>query len=390
MKKLNHRFVESVTGKGRYFDGGSGLHLLVKVGLTGLVHKYWVYRFTFLGKRRDKGLGVFPTVSLSQARLEASRCRVEISQGENPLAKQELVPTNRGTTFDEFSEEWISNNQLQWKNRKHVQQWENTLRQYASPHIGQNTIDTIETRHVMAVLSPIWISKTETATRLRERIERILAAAIVLGYRKGPNPAAWRGHLEFLLPTPSKIHVVTHHAAMDYKELPDFYRGLSFNGCTSAHALRLLILTACRTSEVTGAEFDEFNGDLWVIPQRRMKSGRPHRIPLSSPAVRIVDQLRLVSNGSPLLFENNGKPLSNAAMYQLLKRRRADLTIHGFRSSFRSWSADLGKTQPQVAEMALAHSVGNALERAYQRSDLLELRRELMDRWGTYLERTSN
>ena len=385
MKKLSHKFVANVSKTGRYFDGGTGLHLLVRHGASG-PRKYWVFRFTHDGKRHDKSLGIFPLVALTEARKGTTAFRADLNNGVVPVVTSppERLDSEENVTFRAYAHEWIELNKLQWTNQKHYLQWLTSLETYCFPVIGTKSIDEVDVEDLLRILGPIWSTKTETATRIRERVERILAAAIVRGVRHGPNPAAWRGHLEFLLPKPSKIRQVRHHSSVPYQELPALYAVLTRSTAVSACALRFLIVTAGRTGEVVGTRWDELSDDTWVLPASRMKGRREHRVALSSEAKKILLSRSAVANGD-YVFHRDGRPLSNMAMLQFLKRLNQDVTVHGFRSSFRVWAAEVSGCSSDLAEQALAHSVGSQLERAYQRSDLLEQRRSLMEAWARYI-----
>ena len=380
MKNLTREFVASGLKPGRYFDGGSGLHLLIRSGVRG-PRKYWMFRFTHRGKRMEKSLGIFPSVSLSHARKAGIAMRADLNASK---FSSEEASTKERVTFRSFALEWIELNKVQWTNQKHYLQWLSTLETYCFPIIGEKNINLVDVDNLLSILGPIWNTKTESATRIRERVERILAAAIVRGLREGPNPAAWRGHLEFLLPKPSKIRQVRHHSSIAYQELPRLYRTISKSSALSSFALRFLILTAGRTGEVVGARWREFSDDTWVLPPSRMKARREHRVPLSAEARKILKVQHEAASGE-YVFQINGRFLSNMAMLQFLKRINPRVTVHGFRSSFRVWAAEASDCSSDLAEQALAHSVGSQLERAYQRSDLLEQRRGLMEAWAQYI-----
>jgi len=385
MKKLTHKFVANVSKTGRFFDGGGGLNLLVRNGASG-PRKYWVFRFTDKGKRREKSLGIFPLVSLTDARKGAISLRAGLNNGMPPtiVSSPDIPSHEESVTFRSFALEWIELNKVQWTNQKHYLQWLSTLETYCFPIIGEKNINLVDVDDLLGILGPIWNTKTESATRIRERVERILAAAIVRGLREGPNPAAWSGHLEFLLPKPSKIRQVRHHSSIPYQELPRLYRTISKSSAISSFALRFLILTAGRTGEVVGARWSEFSDDTWVLPPSRMKARREHRVPLSTAARKILKVQYEAASGE-YVFQINGQSLSNMAMLQFLKRINPRVTVHGFRSSFRVWAAEASDCSSDLAEQALAHSVGSQLERAYQRSDLLEQRRGLMEEWAQYI-----
>lgn len=362
-----------------------GLRLLVTV--TGSAS--WQYRYTVNGKRRVMGLGSYTDVGLAQARELAADARKLVSQGIDPLshkAQLEAEAKAKRLTFKDVADEYIKLHRPGWKNAKHAQQWVNTLAQYVHPKIGGKLIEEVDTAMILSILKPIWLDKPETANRVRNRIELVIDAARAQGIYPGPNPAAWRGHLDKLLPKRSKASK-GHHAAMDYRSLPEFYARLQAERSSlSATALALTILTACRTSEVLLADWAEFDLEaaLWTIPAHRMKAGRPHRVPLSDEALRLLESL---PTREGLLFpgQRKGKPLSNMAMTMCLRKlNHGDLTVHGFRSTFRDWAAEETHYANIVAEQALAHIVGNAVEAAYRRGDLLDKRRAMMADWAAY------
>jgi integrase len=383
MTKLTHQFVNNVTEPGRYFDGGNNLHLLVRKGESG-PRKYFCSRVTVNGRRLDRSLGTFPVVSLSEARKRAIELIAKINSGES-IDDDRTNRQKEPTTFSNFASDWIELNKSQWSSDKHYRQWTSTLEQYVYPIIGGKKLDDISTKDVMRILKPIWTKKTETASRVRERIERILNAAIAGGLRQDRNPASWRGHLQFLLPPPSKVKSIKHHASVPYAEVPQFYAKLMANSSLSATSLRFLVLTAARTSEVIGCRWSEIKNDTWVIPPERMKSRRLHRVPLSSSALDLLDEVQTSQQANELVFSSGGRGLSNMAMLQLLRRIEAGKTVHGFRSSFRIWAAEKSGCSSDAAELALAHVSGSVIERTYMRSDLLDLRRELMEAWARFV-----
>lgn len=369
---------------GYYADGG-GLYL--QVGKSG--SKSWVFRYQRNKERTEMGLGAENAVTLSEAREMARENRHQLAIGRNPLTeKRAALAAERGTvTFREASNAYITAHAPGWRNAKHAQQWRNTLETYAYPLLGDLPVGEIDTRLVLKVLELIWEVKTETATRLRGRVERILDWATVRSYRSGDNPARWRGHLDTLLAKPTKVHKVAHFAALPYADVPEFMAVLREREGVAARALAFLILTAARTSEVIGARWEEINGDTWTIPDKRIKAEREHRIPLPSAAKCIVSDMREVWAGEPFVFPGGkrGKPLSNAAMSALLKRMgRDDVTVHGFRSAFKDWCRERTNFPNEVQEAALAHVVGDKTERAYARGDLYAKRAKLMDAWARY------
>jgi integrase len=386
--RLNPRKVATAT-PGKYEDGG-GLRLVV----SNAGAKKWVLRFSINGKRREMGLGSFPDVELGEARSKASECRKLATEGKDPIetrkAKPEAIPT-----FTSCAARYIRAHRRSWKNAKHARQWVSTLKTYARPVIGSKLVDAVTTQEVLEILSPIWTTKTETAKRIQGRIENVLDFAAAHKYRDRLNPARWRGHLDMLLPKPARVKTVKHHPAMPYKDVPAFMGELSQNNSVSALALRLLILTATRTSEVLQAQWSEIDMEnaVWTIPAARMKARREHRIPLSDTMLTDLKALPRIE-GNPYLFPGAryGKPLSNMALLQLMrgmgygvKGENGDYVPHGFRSSFRDWSGEVSSFPRDVAEMALAHTIENKVEAAYRRGDLFEKRNLMMQAWSNYL-----
>jgi integrase len=340
------------------------------------------------------GLGSVRDVDLAAARKKAQKCREQLDAGIDPLdarnAKhaQDALTEARSISFGKCAESYIAAHRAGWRNPKHADQWANTIKSYAGPVIGALPVQDVDTGLVCKVLEPIWTKKAETASRLRARIEKVLDWATVRGYRNGANPATWRGHMDKLLPALKKKDRVKHHPALQYESIGAFMEALRAQEGTAARALELTILTAARTSEVIGAKPDEIDlkRALWTIPASRMKAGREHRVPLSPRAVEIV---KAQPEGDYLFPGLKDKqPLSNMAMLALLERmERSDLTVHGFRSSFRDWTAEQTNYPREVCEMALAHAVGDKVEAAYRRGDLFEKRRRLMLEWAKYCER---
>lgn len=291
----------------------------------------------------------------------------------------------KAVTFEEAAERYIEAHKAGWKNAKHAAQWTTTLKTYAYPLIGESPVQAIDTGLVLKVLEPIWTTKTETANRLRGRIESVLDWARVRGYRERENPARWRGHLEQLLPAPSKVQRVQHHAALPYADLPKFMEALRAQDGVSASALEFAILTVARTGEVIGAKWSEIDlkERVWTIPAERMKAGKEHRVPFSARTLAILKSMKALGSGEYVFPGLNNKALSNMALLMLLRRMgREDITAHGFRSTFRDWAAERTNFPAEVAEMALAHAVGDKVEAAYRRGDLFAKRRELMTAWA--------
>lgn len=389
--KLSALAASKATKPGHYSDGG-GLSLqITKAGV-----KSWLFRFMLDGRAREMGLGPFHTVTLAEARTKAADCRKLLLDKIDPIEARSAqlaaanVKATKAFTFDECAEKYIAAHSAGWKNAKHVSQWENTLSTYCSPVFGSQSVDAVDTGLVMTVLEPIWNVKTETATRLRGRIESVLDWATVRGFRNGDNPARWRGHLDSLLPAPTKVRAVVHHPALPFDAMYRFLTALRKEEGTAALALEFLILTVARTGEVVGAKWGEF--DLpharWTVPADRMKANREHAVPLCPRAVEIVRQLEATSTGGYVFsgrFE--GKPMSNMAMLQLLKRmERTDIVPHGFRSTFRDWAAERTAYAREVVEQALAHTIGDKVEAAYRRGDLFAKRRRLMNDWQKHCE----
>lgn len=363
---------------------GRGLYLEVKPAGT----RSWLLRYQIAGRRREMGLGPYPEVPLERARAKALEARARIADGKDPLATRgDRAPR----TFRVAAAELIRAKRPGWENPKHAAQWEATLATYAFPVLGDLTVAHIDTDAVLQVLSPVWAEKPETATRVRQRIEAVLDYARARGWREGENPARWRGHLDKLLAKRSDVARVEHHPALPWREMGAFMALLRGQEGIAARALEFTILTACRTGEVIGARWPEVDLEArtWSVPAERMKARRLHRVPLSSQALDLLRALPRVA-GEDFLFPGGraGRPLSNAAMLATLKRmKRGDLTTHGFRSSFRDWTAEQTGFPRELAEAALAHVLRDKTESAYQRGDLLERRRKLMQAWGDYCGR---
>ena len=390
-QRLNALAVSQAKAPGLYPDGDS---LYLKVARTG--SKSWVLRYRLNGRKtpRDMGLGPVRLVSLSEARSKAQEARRLLLEKIDPLEERRQERAQRaadaaGTiSFREAADRYVKAQAPGWKNDKHKDQWETTLDRYVHPVVGTLPVNLVEIGHVMKVLEPIWTVKTETASRVRGRIEAVLDWATAHGYRKGDNPARWKGQLEVLLPAPAKVARVKHHPALPYKELPDFIRLLRNQEGVGALALEFTILTAARTGETIGASWEEMDltDRVWIVPAERIKAGREHRVPLSYRAVEILRIMRDM-RVSDFVFPGlrKGKPLSNMTMLGVLKRMGCGhLTTHGFRSSFRDWAAECTNYPGEMAEMALAHTIGNKVEAAYRRGDLFDRRRQMMRDFAAY------
>lgn len=388
--KLSVRRAVSLTRVGVHSDGG-GLYLRIRD--TG--SRSWVFIYTIAGRRREMGLGSDLDVSLARAREAASKARALLFDGKDPLAEKRRASTavKPSVTFGEFALEWLDSVENGFSNAKHRQQWRNTLATYGSPLFGL-PIERVTTEAVLEVLKPIWLSKAETASRLRGRIERVLDAAKAKGLRDGENPARGKGHLDLLLPKRPKGEV-RHHAALPFGEIAAFIDDLRKRPGTSARALEFTILTAARSGEVRGMTWGECDlaAGLWTIPAERMKAGATHQVPLSDAALAILSTLKpAAAKHDDIAFPApQGGAMSDMALSQLLKRMgRADITVHGFRSTFRDWAGELTRFGREEIEMALAHTIESAVERAYRRGRALEKRRALMDAWSEYCLPSSN
>jgi integrase len=379
LNKLSAKAVEKAVKNGTYSDGG-GLSLVVKPD-----RRAWQFRFTWQGKERYMGLGSANAVTLAQARLKATEARQMVSAGIDPISSKETARSV--PTFGEVAEEHIAAMEPTWRNQKHIDQWKMTLREYGKSLYLKN-VDQISTDDVEAVLKPIWLSKNETATRLRGRIETVIARATAKGHRSGPNPAQWRNHLDQILPRPNKLSR-GHHKALPYAMMPQFVAALRENTSVSNLALEFLILTAARTGEVIGAKWDEVDLDLaiWIVPASRMKAKREHRVPLTDRAVEILNSIKPFKNVD-FVFpgRKKGVGLSNMALEAVLRRMSLKdvATVHGFRSSFRDWASEETDHAGEIAEICLAHIVGDETVRSYRRGDILDKRRRLMNDWSMH------
>lgn len=411
VEELSALAVKNLKGAGLYAVGGvPGLHLQV----TSTGAKTWILRFTAgvkpgTGKpwRRDLGLGGYPAVGLADARRKAQEAKDKLAQGIDPITEKReqrstmLAARLAEITFEKAAQQYIEAKSGEWSNEKHGQQWTNTLTAYAFPVIGSLRVSDIERAHVLQVLEPLWFGdknaelekdrrpKIETGTRVRQRIESVLDWASVRGYRKGDNPARWEGYLDKVLPARGKVQKVQHHAALTIADLPDFISRLRQRNGIGAKALEFTILTAARSGEVRGATWDEIDLEarVWVVPAERMKAKKEHRVPLSDTAIALLKGLHRLE-GSNLVFPppRGLNPLSDNTLTKVLKDMEVPVTAHGFRSTFRDWCSEHTEYPSEVAEMALAHTIGNAVEAAYRRGDLFDKRRAMMATWAAFCD----
>lgn len=396
-QRLSALQVTRLKKRGLYGDGGG---LTLQITSTGA--KSWLFRYMIAGKSFGMGLGPTHTVSLSEARQKALDARKLLIDGINPLAarKQQKTATAlasaRMMTFDQCAEAYILAHKASWKNAKHADQWANTLKTYASPVFGHLPVADIDTSLIVKCLSPIWELKTETATRLRGRIEAVLGWAATSGYRTGENPARWKDHLSNLLAKINKASRTKHHPSLPWQLIDKFMSALKLREGISARAVEFAILTACRSGEVRGAQWVEFDmaGKIWTIPAERMKSKREHQVPLSEAALALLDSL--TKSGNMVFPGTKNQPLSDMSLTAVIRRMNgygksvwvdaygAGVTVHGFRSTFRMWAAETTNYPREVAEHALAHQLPDAVERAYQRGTQFAKRAALMAEWSSY------
>jgi len=386
INRLSAKQVQGASNPGHYCDG---LGLYLQVGSAG--SKSWVLRYKIGGKGREMGLGSLTVVSLAEARAKAAEHRKQLLAKIDPLAAREAaaaaeaLDAARTITFAKCAEIYIGAHKASWKNDKNFEQWTNTINTYCADFTGL-PVQSVDTDLVFKALEPIWTTKHQTATRLRGRIESVLDWAKSRGYRAGENPARWKGHMSNLLPKVNKRRGIKHHPALPVEQMPEFMKALRLRAGTAARTLEFLILTAVRTSEATGAKWPEFDekAAIWTIPAARMKASREHRVPLSPAALAVIAGMK---RGTDFVFpgQTDGEPQSGNAMLALLERMgHGNVTVHGFRSTFRDWASELTDYSRDVCEMALAHAVENQVEAAYRRGDLLEKRVPLMNDWADY------
>lgn len=400
-KDLSEKAVKALKAPGLHWVGGvPGLALQVDPPEG----RSWILRFSFGGRRPDMGLGPYPEVSLADAREAATKARALVREGINPIEHRKAVKSAAALvaeplmTFRQAAERYIDAHSAGWKNKKHRSQWEATLETYVYPTIGGVPVRDVNLDHVRAILEPIWATKTETASRVRGRMENIFDWAIAAGKRTESNPARWRGHLAKLLPARSKVQKTQHHPALPYDEIGAFMKELRSASGQGARALEFAILTAGRSGEIRGARWSEFDlrKKLWTIPGERMKEESDHRVPLSDAALELLEKLERLGDSDLVFWAPKGGELSDATLGAVIKRmngsdsprwvdeKKRPVVPHGFRSTFRDWAAEKTNIPNEVAEMALSHAVGNKVEAAYRRGDLFEKRRQLAAQWAKF------
>lgn len=378
--------VARIDRRGLHMVGGPpGLGL--RVSKDGA--RSWILRATVGRLRRDIGLGGYPAVTLAQARERAREARDQIRRGIDPVAerqaaRQRLMASQACLTFDEAANQYLVAKLTEFRNAKHRKQWAATLETYASPVLGDLPLASIELAHVLKVLQPIWQTKTETAVRVRGRVEAVIAYGDTVEGRDRANPAAWKGNLQTVLPSPGKIRKVRHHAAVPVDDVGRFMQHLRTREGMAARALEFAVLTAARSGEVRGATWDEIDGAIWTVPAARMKAGKDHRVPLSEPAVALLEALPRFEGNDLVFPAPRGGQLSDMALSAVMRRMEVKATPHGFRSTFRDWAAERTNHPRDVAEMALAHTIGDAVERAYRRGDLFGKRKRMMADWAKF------
>lgn len=388
-KPLGALEVSRLRSKGEFPVGGvHGLYLNVKE--TG--SRAWILRYNLNGQRRRMGLGPMPSITLAMARDKAREAREKIEQGIDPIGNrvsarvQQQVEAAKRLLFVDAARQCISAKSAEWSNAKHALQWSVTLETYAYPVLAKLGVEQIETTHILEVLRPIWTTKTETASRVRGRIETVLDWAAAHGSRTGSNPARWTGHLDQLLPKPTKVAKVRHHEAVPYKDVAAVFSEIEQAGGQGARALLLQILTAARSGEIREATWGEFDLEarIWTVPAERMKARKEHKVPLSAQAVALLASQQR-QEGCDLVFPGTkGKPLSDMTLTAVMRRMGHTAVPHGFRSTFRDWVSECTDYPKDVAEMALAHTIENKVEAAYRRGELLEKRQSLMQDWANY------
>ena len=386
-RELSALAVKRLREPGVYPVGGVA-GLLLRVSKSGA--RYWMLRITIGDRRRDIGIGPFPEISLARARTIARDMRQQVREGTDPIADRQAARAAlriKAVTFDDAAARYLNHKAGSFRNAKHAKQWRTTLDTYASPIIGPLAVERIELAHVLQVLEPIWKTKTETAARVRGRVEKVIDYAIVSGYRTGNNPARWRGNLDAILPAPTKLKKVKHHRAIPWTDAPAFMERLRTREAMAARALEFLLLTAARSGEIRGAIWTEVDHEArtWTVPAERTKTQKPHTVPLPDDALALLDNLPRFEDEPVIFPAKRGGPLSDMALSSLMRRMDVDATPHGCRSTFRDWVAERTSYPHEVAEMALGHAIPSEVERAYRRGDLLEKRRRLMADWSKFL-----
>ena len=390
-KELSALEISRLKSPGHHNVGGvTGLYLYV----NDTQAKSWVLRLMIGSKRRHIGLGGYPTVTLAQAKDKARKLREDVSNGIDPIQQRREAASKlqaqqeSAISFEKCAQGYLESHGDTWKNKKHRAQWHSTLSTYAYPILGNLQVQHIQIEHVLAVLTPIWKTKNETASRVRGRIESVLDWSIARNYRSGDNPARWKGLLDKLLPAPSKIQVVQHHRAMPIDEAPKFLDRLRSQEGVAALALQLAILCAARSGEVRGATWSEvdFETETWTIPKERMKANKEHRIPLCGAAIDLLEAMPRSNKTDLIFYSATEKRLSDMSLTAVMRRMGVDAVPHGFRSTFRDWVSERTNYPSELAEQALAHTLKNKVESAYKRGDVLEKRRTMMEDWNTFLD----
>lgn len=391
-KELGALAVSRLTEIGMHPVGKvAGLYLQVATRSS----RSWILRVKIGDKRREIGLGAYPAVSLKEAQTKAQAERDKIRAGIDPILERREADSRLKAaqalemTFQDAARAYMTKEAPSWKNPKHGDQWRNTLETYAYPIIGRLYLRHFTREHVLQVLEPIWLTKNETASRLRGRIEAILNWGKVKGYRSGENPAAWRGNLQTLLPKPSKVQNVRNHPALPFSEMGGFMQSLRKIDANGARCLEFAVLTAARSGEARGACFSEvdWESNVWRVPAERMKAKKEHRVPLPAAAVALLKSMPRSKDHDFIFPSPRGKVLSDMTLLMIVRRLGVDAVPHGFRSTFRDWAGEVTNYPRELAEVALAHVKGDATEAAYWRSDVLERRRRMMDDWAKFIEK---
>ena len=387
-KELSALEVGRLKDPGLHAVGGvAGLAVHVQPGGS----RSWALRLMIAGKRRELGLGGFPDVPLADARRRAREEREKVSKGIDPVAEKQAAAASlkearaRAITFEAAAKKYIEAHESTWRNAKHAEQWRNTLAS-TYPDIGSIDVSKIGLPEVLKVLEPIWKTKTETASRLRGRIQVVLDWAAVRGHRDGANPARWKGHLDQILPAPAKLNRIEHYPAVPVDQVGQFMADLRQQSGNGARALEFVILTAARSGEVRGATWNEIDLDaaVWTVPGERMKAGRTHRVPLSEDALKLLKALPRIADVPYVFPAPRGGLLSDMSLVAVMRRMGMEAVPHGFRSTFRDWASERTNHPRDVAEMALAHAIGDKVEAAYRRGDLFEKRRRMMSEWASF------